>query len=116
MRIRDARDRTRELQRMEDDDVIGAIAAVCRDRDAYLANVLATEALNRSQRTRAMISATSEGMLALDERGAITFMNRAAEQLLGIELAEAVKLDPADILRHQHADGTPAAYRGRIPG
>ncbi|HVL49525.1 MAG TPA: MEDS domain-containing protein [Candidatus Thermoplasmatota archaeon] len=41
-----------EVRSLHDDDVVAALAAASRERDAYLANVLATEALNRLRRAR----------------------------------------------------------------
>ncbi|GEM_PF-5659312 len=107
-RILKASDRAAALQRMKDDEIIAAIAATARKEDTYLANVLATEAINRTQRTRAIVRATGEGMLAIDQAHAISFMNPAAERLLRVPFEAACRLGLLGVLAVEGPGGAPA--------
>lgn len=81
--IRDSPDPVATIRRMADEGVIAALAAAATEKDAYLANVLATEALNRVRRAGAIIRHLAEGIFATDGVGRVTFLNEAAQQLLG---------------------------------
>lgn len=54
-RLLESRDRASAIRAMSDADVIHALAAASRRVDAYLANVLAVEAINRHRRQRAFL-------------------------------------------------------------
>lgn len=58
-----APDRSAHLAAMEDEAVIHALASASRRGDPYLANVLATEAVNRQRRAAARGAAFSLGAL-----------------------------------------------------
>lgn len=87
-RVRDASDRAGEIRRMDDEEVIAALAATAREEDPYLANVLATEAQNRARQKDTITRTLAEGVLAIDAEGLVTFMNPAAEEMLGWSLEE----------------------------
>lgn len=61
--------------------------------------------------TRAITNSLGEGVYALDREGRLTFMNRAAEQMLGWTEAELLGKSVHDAIHFQRADGTnvPAA-------
>jgi PAS domain S-box-containing protein len=82
-RVRDAREPARELRAMSDGEVIAALGGASRACDPYLANVLATEALNRVQRQSAIMAHLGEGVIALDLAMRVAYANPAAERLLG---------------------------------
>ena len=60
-RLADASDRASALRRLSHAEVIQALAAASRAQDPYLANVLATEALNRYRRLAALFAAIALG-------------------------------------------------------
>jgi len=67
-----------------------------------------TEEQLRQQRdfTTAITSSMGEGIYALDRDGMVTFMNPAAEQMLGWKQAELPDQNIHDIIHFQSADGT----------
>jgi two-component system sensor histidine kinase/response regulator len=67
-----------------------------------------TEEQLRQQRdfTTAMTGSIAEGIYALDRDGMVTFMNPAAEQMLGWKQAELPDQNMHDIIHFQSADGT----------
>ena len=97
-RVREAQDRKTEIFRLEDDEVVQALAHASRERDPVLANVLATEALNRMRRARTAFNHIGEGLIAVDAAGSITSVNPTAcrllsaprETLLGRAFEEAI--------------------------
>ncbi len=82
-RIRDAADPAAVMRGFADEAVVWALAAASDESDPYLANVLATEAVNRIERLSAVTASLGEGVVAADARGVITFENPAAGRLLG---------------------------------
>ncbi|HEU5437856.1 MAG TPA: PAS domain S-box protein [Ktedonobacterales bacterium] len=56
---------------------------------------------------RAITDHLGEGIYALDSAGCVTFMNPAAERLLGWTEAELLGKDMHATIHFQHADGTP---------
>lgn len=86
-------DRLRALATLSDEEVISALAAASRARDAYLANILATAAHNRLRRARAVMESLGEGLCILDRHGLVTHSNLAASGLLGIPCDELERLD-----------------------
>lgn len=56
--------------------------------------------------TRAITNSLGEGVYALDREGCLTFMNRAAEHLLGWTEAELLGKNMHDVIHFQRADGT----------
>ncbi|HWG92504.1 MAG TPA: PAS domain S-box protein, partial [Candidatus Thermoplasmatota archaeon] len=82
-RVRSADDRVETLRRLGDLDVVAALAAASFERDPLLANVLATEAMNRMRRHGTIVETAAEGLLSLDAGGHVTFLNPAAAALFG---------------------------------
>ncbi|HWG90971.1 MAG TPA: PAS domain S-box protein [Candidatus Thermoplasmatota archaeon] len=81
--VAESEDRAAEIAGLSDEAVIAALAAASLRSDAYLANVLASEAFNRVRRTRTIVETAAEGMFALDTSGRVVSLNPAAERLLG---------------------------------
>ena len=82
-RVKHAKDRRGTIGTLSDEDVIAALGGAVHDHDPLLANVLATEAQNRSHRANAIASAVGEGVIAMDRDWLIASVNPAAERLLG---------------------------------
>ncbi|MGP0048422.1 MAG: PAS domain S-box protein [Solirubrobacteraceae bacterium] len=87
-----------------DDNYTGALALIC--------DVTATKAreaeLRSSQRfVSAITDSMGEGMFALDGEGRLTYINRAAEQLLGWTRDELADRSVHEATHYQHADGSP---------
>lgn len=80
--VRDATDRARQLRALSDEQVIGALAAASREMDPFMANVLATEAMNRARRASVIAVSIAEGVLVLDAGGRISYANPMTERLL----------------------------------
>src|SRR4051812_42787866 len=61
--------------------------------------------------TTAIANSLGEGVYALDHQGLLTFMNRAAEELLGWKEEELLGKNMHDMIHFQRADGerVPAA-------
>ncbi len=56
---------------------------------------------------KALTDSMVEGMFALDEQGCVTYMNRAAEQMLGWSADELRGRSMHDATHYQHEDGSP---------
>ncbi|GEM_PF-5830424 len=97
-RIRDAPDRTAELERLSDEEVIAALAAASRAADPLLANVLATEAQNRTFRATAITSNLGEGVAVLDRAWRVLLLNPAAEKMLGLTAPVALGREWHDLV------------------
>lgn len=83
-RVRGAPDRAEALRALTDEEVVQALAAASRDqKDPYLANVLATETMNRLSVKTSIVANAGQGLLAAERDGRITFANPAAERILG---------------------------------
>ncbi|HWG91623.1 MAG TPA: ATP-binding protein [Candidatus Thermoplasmatota archaeon] len=102
-----AQDPLQAIGGLTDEGVISALAAASRAQDPYLANVLATEALNRTRRKNQIIYTAGEGLLAIDGLGRLTFLNPAAERMLGWTQAELVGEDVHESIHCKRPDGTP---------
>jgi PAS domain S-box-containing protein len=57
--------------------------------------------------TRTITSSLGEGVCAIDREGRLTFMNPAAERMLGWKEAEMIGQNMHDLIHFQRADGTP---------
>lgn len=108
-RVREAEDRAGELRRMTDEEVIEALAAASRVHDALLANVLATESLNRVRRLRASLEHLGEGVVTLALDGRIHWLNLAAERLLGWPRDEVIGKEFHALVDHRAEDRSPLA-------
>lgn len=84
--IKAASDRGRTLRQLGDEEIIQALAAFSAsgERDPYLANVLATEAMNRVHRSGLLARTAAEALVSLDPSGRVTDANPAALRALGI--------------------------------
>lgn len=89
-RFLSAADRTAELALMSDDEVVMALAAASKPgaADAYVANVLATEAMNRLRRASTVAAYLAEGVVVTDSAGRVKHANPALLRLLGQPLGE----------------------------
>ncbi|HUR70025.1 MAG TPA: PAS domain S-box protein [Candidatus Thermoplasmatota archaeon] len=105
--MRAAKDRLAELVNLEDDEVVQALAHASRERDPMLANVLATEALNRMRRARTAFNHLGEGLIAIDPDGRITSVNPTACTLLRASRAALLGQSFHDAVLPVHEDGTP---------
>lgn len=63
-RVRDAADRKEAIKALNDAEVLVALGGASKQNDAYLANVLTTEALNRHRRLVALFAAVAYGSSA----------------------------------------------------
>lgn len=106
-RIRDSANRARELRSLSDEAIIGALAAASRELDPLMANVLATEAMNRARRAKAIAASIAEGVLTIDVNGRISYANPMAERLLGLPREELVGRPIAEGVRPFLPNGVP---------
>lgn len=102
-RLRSTDDLPTLLRELPDLQVIEALAAASRQAEPYLANVLATEALNRTRRCSAIVEFLREGLVVLDKQGRVVLLNPEGERLLGRRQAEAQGQDFHELVHHQHA-------------
>lgn len=103
--IASADDRVAALRNLSDEDVIAALAAAAERRDALLANILATEAMNRIRTLRASLAHMGEGVVTLDLGLRIVWLNTAAERLLGAPHQALVGRPFLDVVHHIDAKG-----------
>ncbi len=54
-----------------------------------------------------ILGAAGEGIYGIDRRGHATFVNPAAERILGWSAADMVERNTHDLMHHHHADGRP---------
>lgn len=104
-RVVEAADRAAALRHLADDEVIQALAAASRNRDALLANVLATEAMNRMRRSRLITEHLAEGAFSVDGKCRFTFVNPALGKRLAVEWQEAIGRTCTDVMRLLEDDG-----------
>ncbi|GAB1538500.1 hypothetical protein NUACC21_11620 [Scytonema sp. NUACC21] len=62
------------------------------------------------QFTKAITSSLGEGVYAIDNTGCVTFLNAAAEQILGWIEAEILGKNMHNTIHFQHADGSPILW------
>lgn len=113
--VRDAEDPVRAIKHLSDDGVVSALAWASRERDPVLANVLATEALNRMHRATAVSTNLGEGVVGLDVEGRITSMNPAARAILGFRDLPAEGVGFHDLV-HPREEYVPPSTNGTGPG
>lgn len=106
-RVTSAADRRQAIRGLADEQVIEALAAASRANDSLLANVLATEALNRMRRLRASLANLGEGVLTLGPEAELRWMNPAAERLLGWTRENALGMSFHDLIQHKDAQKEP---------
>lgn len=107
LRVKDAHDPRAALAGLSDEETIAALAGASQGGDAFLSNILATEAQNRTRKATSVAEHIPEGALVIDAEGRIAYANRAAERLLGCSREELVGRAGADVM------GTPA-LRSRV--
>lgn len=93
--LRRSRDQGAAVHALSDEQIVEALTAAALRQDGFLANVLATEAMNRMRRLRAALANLGEGVVALGLDGSIHWMNPAAEHILKVSWQEAAK-EPFD--------------------
>lgn len=103
--IKEAKDTAAAIQQLGDEEVIAALAAASRHQDPYFANVLATEALNRTVQKNAIVTNAGEGMYAVNRMGCITYLNPAAERMLGCKLDDAAGRHVHEVLNVRNPRG-----------
>lgn len=89
---------------MSPEDIVHALGALGKQADALMANVLATDLLNRLRHGLALFEHVSEGVVALDEDGVVTYANPGALRILGCA--------PSDIIGRDFHDTTGHRLRG----
>ena len=67
----------------------------------------AARGLLLSTQARALLEATGEGILALDNRGRCTFANSSARRMLGYETGDLLDANVHALIHHTRPDGTP---------
>lgn len=113
-RVRDAQDRAGTIHALSDDDVIAALGGATQHADPLLANVLATEAQNRAQRSTELSSALGEGVIVMDGEWKITMQNPAAERMLGWTSIEFIGHEPHALI-HPFCRTPEACHLGNVP-
>lgn len=113
--IRSATDRAQAIQTMDDEAVVAALAVCSGVDEPLLANVLATEAMNRLWRTSAVVEGLAEAVLATDAEGRVRVVNAALERLLGVPRERLVGEDARDVLGLRDAEGQPLPKDGDDP-
>lgn len=103
--IRGAPDQGRAIRQLADDEVVQALAAASKSQEPYLANVLASEAMNRLHRAATVTDTIAEGTYAVNTAGRITFVNPAAERMLGWRRPEVIGTAAFEQLRVEYPDG-----------
>lgn len=114
-RLARARDRAAQIAGLADDEVIMALAAASETHDAFLANVLATEAMNRMRRSRAITTHLAEGAFAIDAAARITFVNPSLARMLGSTWEELVGRAFGESVGLLRPDGAPIDTSGASP-
>lgn len=104
-RIAEGDDRAASIRATSDEDLVQALAHASREGDPYLANVIASELMNRIRRKDVILDNADEGMVSLDLAGRVLYVNPAAERILGWPRA-ALLGKPFDGLAHKHAPGS----------
>lgn len=113
-RVRNARDRVKEIHALSDDDVIAALGGASQHGDPLLANVLATEAQNRAHRSTELTAALGEGVIVMDKAWRITMQNPAAERMLGWTSEELVGQPPHELM-HPFCHAPAECHLGSLP-
>lgn len=96
--VKEASDTAAAIRDLADEGVVAALAAASRSADPYLANVLASEALNRIRLKDAITRTLGEGVFAVSREGRLTFMNPAAERMLGLRAETLLGQEIHDVL------------------
>ena len=109
------------VHRDEDGEAVGLISVIVDITERVRA---AQELREARDHLRAVTDSMGEALLTLDDAGHASYMNAAAERMLGWSLAEMRGRALHDVVHFRHADGTPhpidrcplaAGHRGREP-
>jgi PAS domain S-box-containing protein len=65
------------------------------------------ERLRSEERTLLILNSAAEGIFGVDAEERVTFINQAAERLLGYRSEEIIGREIHDLIHHSHADGSP---------
>lgn len=103
--VAEAKDRVAALRALDDEGVVAALAAASRRQEPFLANVIATEALNRVDRLRAALANLGEGVLTLSPEGTILWANPAAERILRLERERLLGAAFHEVVVHEDEEG-----------
>lgn len=108
-RIRTASDRGEAIHRLTDEEVVQALAAFSEagEGDPYLANVLATEAMNRVHRSGVLARNAGEALVSLDRLGLVTDANPATARALRTPRRDLLGAHYQQNLRLVDEDGGP---------
>ena len=87
-----------------DGNYTGALAIMC---EVTAAKAREAELRTSERFVSAITDSMAEGMFALDGEGRLTYMNRAAEQMLGWTREELADRAVHAVTHYQHADGSP---------
>lgn len=85
--------------------VVGSMTDLSARRQAEI------ECDRLSKEKNLLLESTGEGIWGIDGQGLCTFINRAAAQMLGYDVQEALGKNMHDLVHYQHADGS--AYPAR---
>jgi two-component system, OmpR family, phosphate regulon sensor histidine kinase PhoR len=86
------------------DDEIEALVALAANASAALSNAeLYQRIALEKDRSDAILAHVADGIVAVDREGRVVLWNEAASQITGIDRAEAIGRDPADVLKHSLA-------------
>lgn len=104
--VRDAQNPDRALELLTDEEVVAALAAASKESDEYVANVIATAAMNRMRHSAAVFEHLAEGVVLLDEDGRIRRLNPAGERALMWAQEEVLGKDFHELVDHRHGGST----------
>lgn len=104
------------LGELSDEEIVQALAALgarAGGRDAYLANILASEAMNRLGRAHAIVAHSNVALLSVDLDGASLSANPAAQALLGWSQHELRGIH-LHTLVHSHDASDPCGFEDAL--
>lgn len=108
-RLEEAADRADAVKRLSHEELVQAMGALAKEADAFLANILATEALNRARGATALLESVPEGVVSLDHEGRIRYTNPAALELLRQEPGALRRRPFHEAVGHETRAGTHAS-------
>ncbi len=95
-------------QRLPDADTIQVFRALGTQIGNFMARKRAEESADRLRRqTQLILESAGEGIIGIDTRYRVTFVNAAAERMLGYRTGEIVGHDLMGAVKPTKADGTP---------
>jgi len=98
---------SREIQ-IPDEETVQIFRSLGSQIGNFIARKRAEEAADRLRRqTQLILESAGEGIIGIDTRQHVTFVNAAAERMLGYRTGELVGRDVMTMLHPAKADGTP---------